>query len=81
MTVGIFDLHEALVQAAELERSEVDVPETVIDFLEANLFAGTGDGDVEPVTAPANAAVGADVADFEAVGRWRIAGCPRNQNP
>ena len=84
MAIGIFDLHVAFVQAAELQRSEIDVPEAVIDVLQPDIFAGTDAGDVDPVAAPADTAVGADLADFEAVrvferwqalrhGAWRTA--------
>jgi len=77
LAIGIFDLHVAFVQAAELQRSEIDVPEAVIDVLQPDIFAGTDAGDIDPVTASADPAIGADLAEFEAVGvfeRWQAVG-------
>ncbi len=54
-------------EATELEQSEVDVPDTVIDLFEADILTDAGGGDIDPLAIPSNAAVGADVADFEAV--------------
>ena len=66
-TVGIFNLHVSFVQATELEWPKVDIPNAVVNFFQSNIFACADAGDVDPVAAPADATVGADVADFEAV--------------
>ena len=66
-TVSIFDTHMSFKQAAEFERTEVDVPDTVIDFFEANVFARAHDRDVDPVATPSDTAIGADIANFEAI--------------
>ena len=50
----------AFVEAAECERAEVDVPDTIVDFLQANILPGADDGDIDPVRMPADAAIGAD---------------------
>jgi hypothetical protein len=44
----------------QLKRSEVNGPDTIIDFFESDIFAGAGDGDVDPPAIPADAAIGAD---------------------
>src|SRR5215468_3521823 len=61
------------MQAAELQRPEVHVPDPVVDFLEANVLADTHDRDAHPTAVPPNATVGTDVADFEAIRvlKWR----------
>ncbi len=55
------------MESAEFEWAEEDVPDTVVDFFEADIFPGADDGDVDPMGVPSNAAVGADVANLEAV--------------
>jgi hypothetical protein len=63
----ILDSHVALEQSAEFERSEVDVPQAIIDLFQADIFTGTGDRDIYPAFTPANAAVGADIAHLKAI--------------
>ena len=58
----VFDSEHALVHPSEQHRSEVDVPEAVADFLEADELAGQGVGDADPSALPADAAVSADIA-------------------
>jgi hypothetical protein len=74
----VLDSHMPLEQLAELEGAEVDGPDPITDLLKAHVFADANRGDVHPAAVPANATVGADVADFEAVGilEWRAAGLP-----
>lgn len=50
--VGIFNLHVSLEQPPELERTEVHVPNAVVDLLEANVFADAHGGDIDPAAAP-----------------------------
>ena len=57
----------AFMQATELERSEEDIPDAVVDFFESHVLAGAADADIDPVVIPADAAIGADVAQFEAI--------------
>ncbi len=76
-TIGICDAHMAFEQPPECEGSTVDIPDAVVDFLEADIFPGTGDGDVDPATVPPEATVGADIAHLEAVGileGWQFVG-------
>ncbi len=56
------------MESPELERSEVHVPDSVVDLLEPHVFPGTDDRDVDPLRVPAYPAVGADVAHLEAIG-------------
>src|SRR5438876_10908774 len=73
----------ALAQTAEPQRPKVDVPDPVIDLLQAHVFAHADGGDVHPSAVPPNASVGAHVADFEAVrvleGRQPIRHRPRRR--
>lgn len=59
------------VQAAELEWSEVDIPDTVVDLLQSDVFAGADARNVDPIATPANAAVGADIGSRPEVGWLR----------
>lgn len=67
----------SFVKSAELEGAEEEVPDAVVDFFKADVLSGADDGDIDPKGVPADAAVGADVADLEAVGvveRWDLFG-------
>jgi len=64
----VLNLHVSLDKATELERPEVNIPDSVVDFLDAHALAHADDGDIEPAAFPASAAVGADVAHFESIG-------------
>src|SRR5262249_4218575 len=75
--VLVLNAHPPLVQPAELQRPEVHVPDPVVDLLEPHELADADDRHVHPAAVPSNAAVGADVADFETVGvleRWQAIG-------
>jgi hypothetical protein len=65
--VLVLNPHVALVQTAEPQRSEVDGPDAVRDLLQAHVLADADGGHVHPAAVPADAPVGADVPDFEAV--------------
>jgi hypothetical protein len=70
----VLDVRGALVEAAESERAEVDIPLGVIDLDEADVLAPEGLTDVHPVAPPADAAVVADPADLVVAGvleRWQ----------
>jgi len=45
---GVLDLHVPLEEPPELERPEVHVPDAVVDFLQADVFADAHGGDVDP---------------------------------
>src|SRR5919108_2943574 len=69
--------YTAMSQLPEFEGSEGDIPDAIVDVLEAGIFADAGDGDVDPLTVPTDAAIGADGAYLEAVGvrkRWPLVG-------
>jgi hypothetical protein len=51
----------ALVEATELQRPEIDVPYSVVDFLKADMLANADAGNTDEVFIPKNAAVGTDV--------------------
>jgi hypothetical protein len=53
----VLDQRGTLVEAAEAERAEVDVPLGVIDLDEANVLPAQGLADIHPVAPPADAAV------------------------
>jgi len=62
-------------QAAELERTEVDVPDTVIDFFETDILTHAGNRDIDPLAVPSYTTVSADVPHFETVRvleRWQF---------
>src|SRR5262245_11514177 len=65
--VLVLNSHASLVQAAKLQRSEVDVPDPVVDLLQSYVLADADDRHVHPVTVPANAAVGTDIPNLEAI--------------
>jgi hypothetical protein len=66
-TLGIFDAHVACEPPTPFPRPEGDVPEASVNSLETDLFAGTGDRDVDPAPMPADAALSADIPDLNAV--------------
>jgi hypothetical protein len=41
-TIGIFDAQVAFEQPAECERAEGDIPDAIVDVLEADIFANAG---------------------------------------
>src|SRR5688572_3308351 len=57
-TIGVLDLHVAIEQASEFQRTEVHRPYTVIDLFEADVLADANGGDVYPAALPADPAVG-----------------------
>lgn len=76
-TVGILDPHVSLVEPSQAHRAEVDIPDSIIDLLEAYVLANAGDRDIDPLAVPADAAIGADVALLVVVRvfqRWQLAG-------
>lgn len=48
------------MKAAQFERAEVNIPDAVIDLLQADLFLGAAHADIDPFVIPANATVVAD---------------------
>ncbi len=58
----VLDPHVSLVQSADLLHAEVHVPQAVVDGLQAHVLAVERAGDVDPLLAPADPAVGADQA-------------------
>src|SRR2546427_241625 len=66
--VLVLNPHVALAQAAEPQRPKVHVPDPVVDLLQAHILTDADGRHVHPARVPSNAAVGADVADFEPIG-------------
>jgi len=64
----ILDPENPFVHPAELERSEVYLPDAVVDLFESDILAGERVGDADPVMFPADAAVATDEPDFEVTG-------------
>jgi hypothetical protein len=61
------------VESAEQYGSEIEGPEAVVDFFEADVFLEQAVADVDPALLPSDAAVFADLSDFEVSGvlGWR----------
>jgi hypothetical protein len=66
-SISILDSHVSFQEAPELERSEVDVPNAVVDLLEPDVLAGAHGGDAHPLAISTDATVGAHVASLEAI--------------
>src|SRR2546428_11454348 len=83
LPVLVLNPHMALAQTAEAQRPKVDVPDPVVDLLEADVFADADRGDVDPAAVPPPAPRGADVPGLEAVrgpeGRQPIPHPPRRR--
>jgi hypothetical protein len=59
---------------------EDDIPDAIVDVLEANTFSDAAEADGEPLTVPPYAPVGDDLAHLEPVGiceRWECVGLRR----
>ena len=67
-TIGILDAAVTFQETTELERPEVDIPDSVVDLFQVHVVAGTDGRDIDPVVFPTDAAVGADVTDLETIG-------------
>jgi hypothetical protein len=67
-SVGIHDAHVTFEQTAEFWRSEIDIPDAVVDLFKADVLANAGRRDVDPLAVLPYAAVGADIAYLEAIG-------------
>ena len=61
-TISILDATVALQETTQLEGPEVEVPDSIIDFFQANVITGTNGGNIDPVVLPADTAMGADIA-------------------
>ena len=66
--VSIFDAHLFFAWTTEFQRPKVDVPNSVVDLLQTNIFAGAVNADVDPGTVPADATVVAHIASFKMCG-------------
>ena len=51
----------------QFERPEVDIPDAIVDFLQADVFLYAAHADVDPLVIPADAAVVADEPFLESV--------------
>ncbi len=63
--VSIFDAHIFFAETTEFEWTKIQVPNNVVDFLEADILSGAGNADVDPSTVPADTSIVADKASFE----------------
>ena len=76
-TILVLDTHRAFMESTEFQGAEIDVPETIVDFFEADILSDADSGDINPMMVPANAAVGADITNLEAIRileRWNLFG-------
>jgi len=62
------ELESVFVESAEEHGSEVDGPDAVGGFLQADVFLEQGVADVDPATFPPDAAISADATDLEVAG-------------
>ena len=67
-TICILDAAVALEETTELEWTEVDIPNSVVDLFQGHVVAGTDSGNIDPVLFPTDTAVGADVTHLETIG-------------
>ena len=74
-TTMIFDSEAVFKETAEFDRTEEDVPDGVVDRLEANVLASAGGADGDPRRVPSDAAVRAHEPGLEVrridERRWR----------
>ena len=56
------------METAEPDGSEVNVPEVIVDLLEADELGGENVAHVDPVRVPSDASVPADSSDLEVSG-------------
>ena len=75
----IFDPTNPFVHPAQLEWTDVYVPEPVADFLEADAFTREGMGNAAPTFLPADPAIAADQADFKVLGVFQRSQLPRQR--
>jgi hypothetical protein len=76
-TIGILDAHMAFEQSPACEGADVDIPDAIVNFLEADLGSSAGGRNVNPLMVPTDAPIGADRAHLEAIGileRWQLIG-------
>ena len=62
--MSTIDFQLALVKTAEQNRSEVNGPDTNIDFFEADVLFHEDLGYIDPAGSPTDAAIAADPANF-----------------
>jgi hypothetical protein len=55
----------AFEQSPEFEWSEVDIPDAIVDVLEAAICSDAGDSNVDPLTVPPDATNGSSFAGIE----------------
>ena len=65
--VSIFDAHVFFAETTEFQWPKIHVPNSVVDFLEADILAGAGNADVDPGTVPADTTVVTNVASFKMI--------------
>ena len=66
-TASVFYCSQAVMEVAEEDVSEEDVPQSVVDFLEANIRAFQNLRDIDPSIGPADPSVGGYLPDFEVI--------------
>ena len=71
--VDVLHQEGPFLELSEPHRADVEVPQPIVDLLEADVWLAEHMADVDPGAAPADAAVAADAANLEVVGvidRW-----------
>jgi hypothetical protein len=64
-TASVFYGSQPVVEIAEEDVGEEDVPQSVVDFLEPNILTLQNLRDIDPPIRPAYAAICGDLPDFE----------------
>ena len=62
------ELEVVFVEPSEQDGAEVERPDAVVDFFQADVVLDDAGADVDPPLLPADAAVAADASDFEVAG-------------
>src|SRR5674476_701714 len=62
------ELFVALVEAAQQQRTKMEIPDPVVDLLEPDVLVDQRMADVEPALLPADSAVSTDAPDLEVAG-------------
>jgi hypothetical protein len=64
----ILDSAESLVETAYFQGTKIHIPDSIVDFLQPNIFACTNGRNLDPVGAPTNSSAGIDVTGLIPIG-------------
>jgi hypothetical protein len=81
VAVDILDAPMRFAETTEFQRTEIHVPEAVVDLFQADVLCSAGDVDVDPSTVPADATVVTDVASLKMGGVFERRQLERGRDP